>query len=117
MIEMARKQLLPAVLDYVQNLCNGIAVKTQIGMTAVTEEKMAHQLGDLADAFYESIQDLEQRVNHANEVKEILAQAQCFHDTVLPEMERMRTISDTMERIMPRDRYPIPTYSEMIYNV
>ena len=35
----------------------------------------------------------------------------------LPEMERMRTISDTIERIMPRDRYPMPTYSEMIYNV
>ncbi|MBR2085893.1 MAG: glutamine synthetase III [Oscillospiraceae bacterium] len=117
MIEMARKQLLPAVLDYVQNLCNGIALKTQIGMTAVTEEKMAHQLGDLADAFYESIQELEQRVNHAGEVKDILAQAQCYRDSVLPEMERMRTISDTMERIMPRDRYPIPTYSEMIYNV
>jgi glutamine synthetase len=117
MIEMARKLLLPAVLDYVQNLCNGIAVKTQIGMTAVTEEKMAHQLGDLADAFYESIQDLEQRVNRAGDVKDILEQAQYYHDNVLPEMERMRTISDTMERIMPRDRYPIPTYSEMIYNV
>jgi glutamine synthetase len=117
MIEMARKQLLPAVLDYVQTLCNGIALKTQIGMTAVTEEKMAHQLGDLADAFYDSIQDLEQRVNRAGDVKDILEQAQYYRNSVLPEMERMRNISDTMERIMPRDRYPIPTYSEMIYNV
>ena len=117
MIEMARKLLLPATLDYVQTLCSSIQIKKNIGMPAVTEEAMAHQLSDLADAFYDAIQSLEQRVNKACEVSGIQAQAEAFHDSVLPEMERMRTISDTIERIMPRDRYPMPTYSEMIYNV
>ena len=117
MIEMARKQLLPAALDYTHDLCSSIAVKKQLGYQAVAEEAMAQQLGDLADAFYDSIQTLEQRVNAACEVSGIQEQAQTFHDTVLPEMERMRTISDTIERIMPSNRYPIPNYSEMIYNV
>ena len=117
MIEMARKLLLPATLDYVQNLCNAILVRKQVGMTAPTEEAMAHQLGDLADAFYISIQELEQVVNRACEMTDIPAQAKFFHDAVLPEMERMRTISDTIERIMPSSRWPIPNYSAMIYNV
>ncbi len=117
MIEMARKQLLPATLDYVQILCSAIATKHQIGFTSETEEKLARQLSDLADALYVSIQVLEQIVNHACEVKEIYDQARTFHDEVLPEMERMRTICDTIERVMPSSRWPIPNYSAMIYNV
>ncbi|HAJ96333.1 MAG TPA: glutamine synthetase type III [Ruminococcus sp.] len=117
MIQMARKQLLPAVLEYTQNLCQGIVIKKQAGSTAITEEKMNERLTDLADAFYDSIQDLEQLVNEACECKDILEQAQYFRSKVLPEMERMRTLSDTIERIMPRSAWPIPDYSEMIYNV
>ena len=117
MIEMARKQLLPAALDYTHDLCSSIAVKKQLGYPAAAEESMAQQLGDLADAFYDAIQSLEQRVNDACEVRGIQAQAQAFHDSVLPEMERTRTISDTIERIMPSNRFPIPNYSAMIYNV
>ena len=117
MIEMARKQLLPAALDYTHELCSSIAVKKQLGYAAVAEEAMALQLGDLADAFYDAIQSLEQLVNDACEVHGIQEQAQCYHDSVLPEMERMRTISDTIERIMPSNRFPIPNYSAMIYNV
>ena len=117
MVEMARTQLIPATLRYVRELCDTLALKKQLGYSAFTEEELARKLSDLADAFYISAQELEQRVNRACEVKEILEQARFFHDHVLDEMERMRTISDTIERIMPRDLWPIPTYSEMIYNV
>ncbi len=117
MVEMARTQLIPATLRYVRELCDTLALKKQLGYSAFTEDELARKLSDLADAFYISAQELEQRVNRACEVKEILEQARFFHDHVLDEMERMRTISDTIERIMPRDLWPIPTYSEMIYNV
>ncbi len=117
MIEMARKQLLPATLDYVDTLANSIITKQKASLTTYTDEKMALKLNDLADAFYESIENLEQQVNRACEIKEILPQARFFHDVVLAEMERMRTTSDTIERIMPSSKWPIPDYSAIIYNV
>jgi len=117
MIEMARKQLLPATLDYVDTLANSIITKQKANLTTYTDEKMALKLNDLADAFYESIENLEQQVNRACEIKEILPQARFFHDVVLAEMERMRTTSDTIERIMPSSKWPIPDYSAIIYNV
>ncbi|MDE6665530.1 MAG: glutamine synthetase III [Ruminococcus sp.] len=117
MIQMARKQLLPATLEYIHKLCDSIAVKKQVGLSSDVEEKMAEKLNDLAEAFYDSIENLEIQVNHACEMKEILPQARFFHDIVVSEMERMRTTSDTIERIMPCSQWPIPDYSAMIYNV
>ncbi len=117
MIQMARKQLLPATLEYIHKLCDSIAVKKQVGLSSVVEEKMAAKLNDLSEAFYDSIENLEIQVNSACEIKEILPQARYFHDEVLLEMERMRTTSDTIERIMPCGQWPIPDYSAMIYNV
>ena len=117
MIQMARKQLLPATLDYIHKLCDAVAVKKQIGISAEVEQTTAGKLTDLTEAFYISIEKLESLVNQACEIKEILPQARFFHDEVLTEMERMRTISDTTERIMPSDKWPIPDYSAMIYNV
>ena len=117
MIQMARKQLLPATLEYIHKLCDSIAVKKQVGLSSAVEEKMAAKLNDLSEAFYDSIENLEIQVNSACEIKEILPQARYFHDEVLLEMERMRTTSDTIERIMPCGQWPIPDYSAMIYNV
>ncbi len=117
MIEMVRTQLLPATMDYVRTLCGGLATKKQIGITSLAEEELARKLSDLADAFYIAANELEGQVNKACEIEGIYDQAKFFHDHVLDGMERMRTISDTIERIMPRSLWPIPTYSEMIYNV
>lgn len=117
MIEMARKQLLPAAMEHVQSLCEAIATKKQIGFTSKTDEMIASKLNDLCDRFYESIERLEQRVSEANNVDGIQAQAVFFHDVVLAEMNIMRNIVDEIELNMPAAKWPIPAYSEIIYNV
>jgi len=117
MIEMARKQLLPATMEHVQTLCEAIATKKQIGFTCYTDEKIAKKLNELADKFYDSIERLEQRVTEANAVVGIQKQAEFFHDVVLAEMDIMRSIADEIELNMPSAKWPIPAYSEIIYNV
>ena len=117
MVEMARKQLLPATMEHVKSLCDAIATKKQIGFTCNTDEKIAKKLNDLADRFYDSIERLDQRVNEANAVEGIQKQAEFFHDVVLAEMDIMRSISDEIESEMPCEMWPIPNYTAMIYNV
>ena len=117
MIEMARKQLLPATMEYVQTLCESIATKNKIGFTCKTDEKIAKKLNELSDSFYESIERLEKCVADANAVSGIQKQAEFFHDVVLSEMNNMRSIADEIELNMPAAKWPIPAYSEIIYNV
>lgn len=117
MIEMARRQLLPAALEYLDTLCESIATKKSIGMTSKAEEKIAANLNSLADGFYDSIERLEKIVADACAIENVQKQAEFFHDYVLAEMNIMRGIADEIEIIMPSRFYPIPTYSEIIYNV
>ncbi len=117
MVEMARKQLLPAALDYVSTLCSSILCKKQIGLTSRTEDDIAAKLSELCNKFHDSIEKLHYCVSKANNVSGILEQAQFFHDEVLAEMNNMREIADEIELNMPSSKWPVPCYSEIIYNV
>ncbi len=117
MIEMARKKLLPATFDYIQHVCSSISLKKQIGMSCISEEKIANKLNTLADSFYDSIERLEKQHASAGKIKDIQQQAEYFHDYVLAEMTIMRNIADEIEMNMPCDKWPIPTYTAMIYNI
>ena len=92
-------------------------VKLQEAYVTNVDEKIAKKLNELADRFYDSIERLEARITEANAVKEIQAQAEFFHDKVLAEMDIMRSIADEIELNMPASKWPIPAYSEIIYNV
>jgi len=117
MVEMARRKLLPATLDYISSVCCSVSVKKQIGMTSISEEKIASKLNGLADRFYDSIERLEAQLESACKINDIRKQAECFHDYVLAEMDIMRSIADEIEMNMPCDKWPIPTYTAMIYNI
>lgn len=117
MIEMARKKLLPATFDYIQHVCSSISLKKQIGMSCISEEKIANKLNTLADSFYDSIERLEKQHASAGKIRDIQQQAEYFHDYVLAEMTIMRNIADEIEMNMPCDKWPIPTYTAMIYNI
>lgn len=117
MVEMARRKLLPATLDYISSVCRSVSVKKQIGMTSISEEKIASKLNDLADRFYDSIERLEAQHESACKIQGIKNQAEYFHDYVLAEMDIMRSIADEIEMNMPCDKWPIPTYTAMIYNI
>lgn len=117
MVEMARKQLLPAGLDYLDKLCFSIKTKNEIGITSNTEKKIAEKLSQLTDGLYDSINRLEKLIAEACAIKEVQKQAEFYHDYVFAEMNIMREIADEMEVNMPLTCWPIPTYSEIIYNV
>ncbi len=117
MVEMARRKLLPAALDYISCVCRSISVKKQIGMTCNSEEKIAAKLNALADSFYDSIERLESQLESACKINDIRKQAEYFHDYVLAEMDIMRSVADEIEMNMPCDKWPIPTYTAMIYNI
>ncbi len=117
MVEMARKQLLPAALNYLDKLCRSISTKKEICITSNAEIKIANKLNELCDKLYDSINRLEKVEAEASAIKEVQKQAEFYHDYVFAEMNIMREIADEMEVNMPLDCWPIPTYSEIIYNV
>ena len=119
MLEMIRRDILPAVTDYIKTLSDTVVAKKQACPYAYCkmEEELIEKLSKLTSSMYEEAEILEQNVVYAKSVSDKLAQAECYRDTVLSKMEEIRTLSDTMETYTPKDVWPFPTYGDLLFSI
>ena len=119
MLEMARKQLLPAVNSYMSELANTAATKLAVSesISVRSETKTLTKLSADADAMSDAIDVLQDAVNAAQALDNESAKAVAFHDNVLPAMDALRAAADDAETICGEDYWPLPSYSKMLFYV
>ena len=116
LVDILLRQILPAVMDYQAALCRDALDLAGAGLPNDLPLKMAERIAPLASALYQGINDLESATCglSANACQE---DAKAWHDTVLPLMDAARNACDALETLMPQDRWPVPTYGEMLFYV
>ena len=119
MLEMARKQLLPAVNAYMSEVANTAASKLAVSesLSVRSETKALSHLSADADAMSDAIDELQAAVDAAKALSDESAKAVAFHDDVLPKMDALRAAADDAETICGEDYWPLPSYSKMLYYV
>ncbi|WP_423404683.1 glutamine synthetase III [Faecalibacterium prausnitzii] len=119
MLEMARKQLLPAVNSYMSELANTAASKLAVSenISVRSETKTLTKLSADADAMSDAIDVLQDVVDAAEALTSESEKAVAFHDNVLPAMDALRAAADDAETICGEDYWPLPSYSKMLYYV
>ncbi len=119
MLEIARKQLLPAVNSYMSEVANTAAAKLAVSqcLSVRSETKTLTQLSADADAMSDAIDALQSAVDAAKKIPTEAEKAAAFHDTVVPAMEALRAAADDAETICGEDHWPLPSYSKMLYYV
>ena len=119
MLEMARKQLLPAVNSYMSEVANTAASKLAVSekLSVRSETKTLEQLSADADAMSDAIDTLQDTVNAAKALPTEAAKATAFHDNVIPVMNALRAAADDAETLCGEDYWPLPSYSKMLYYV
>ena len=119
MLEMARKQLLPAVNAYMSEVANTAASKLAVSenLSVRSETKSLARLSADADAMSDAVDELQAAVNAAKALSDESAKAVAFHDDVLPKMDALRAAADDAETICGEDYWPLPSYSKMLYYV
>ena len=119
MLEMARKQLLPAINAYMSEVANTAASKLAVseGISVRSETKTLTKLSADADAMSDAIDVLQDAVNAAQALGDESAKAVAFHDNVLPAMDALRAAADDAETICGEDYWPLPSYSKMLFYV
>ena len=119
MLEMARKQLLPAVNSYMSELANTAASKLAVSenISVRSETKTLTKLSADADAMSDAIDTLQDAVDAAKALPSESEKAVAFHDNVLPAMDTLRAAADDAETICGEDYWPLPSYSKMLYYV
>ena len=119
MLEMARKQLLPAVNAYMSEVANAAASKLAVSesISVRSETKTLGRLSADADAMSDAIDTLQDAVDAAKALPSESEKAVAFHDNVLPAMDALRAAADDAETLCGEDYWPLPSYSKMLYYV
>ena len=119
MLEMVRRDILPAITGYVKTLSEMLVSKKQVCPTADSsmEETLIVKLSEGSAKLFADSEKLEAAVHTAKAIEEKQAQAEAYRDMVLPLMDAVREVADTMEVYMPKDVWPMPTYGDLLFSI
>jgi glutamine synthetase len=118
MLEMVKQDIIPAVSDYVAELCTNVAAKQAVckDLPCTTEKNIIKQLSSGNDKVTALVEKLEGELA-AIDMSDVRASSQAMAHKVIPVMEEMRAVVDGMEKITSSDYWPYPTYFDLLYSV
>lgn len=119
MVDMARKDILPAVSEYAQTLANTVLSKQAVSKKIACnyETQLLSQISLLQDQAYESVAALESALNKAEEMHGATEVANYFKNEVLEKMQVLRAAADELETLVSADYWPFPTYGELLFGL
>ncbi len=119
MLDMAKREILPAVESYGASLARAMADKTGIdpALVSVYEKKASADLSHLLDAIDGAADGLAQAVEKLEGAGDITAQAFLIKDEIIPAMEALRKPCDEAETVVAQKYWPFPTYGELLFGV
>ena len=118
MLEMAKRDIIPAVSDYVANLCANVAAKKAVNeeLPCRGEQDVITQLATLNDEVSLLVTKLEDELKEIN-LNDVRAASQAMAHKVIPVMEEMRKRVDKMETLTSAEYWPYPSYFDLLYSV
>ncbi len=118
MIDMARKDILPAVTSYIKELADtAIAVQQASDADTAFEKDLITQLSKLQSDIAARTKVLEDAVIEVHEIEDILAQSYAYRDKVFVAMQDLRAAADQAEALCSAKVWPFPTYGELLFGV
>ena len=118
MIDMAGKQIIPAVIKYTTALATSInTVKAACDADVSTQTELLMETSDLLTETKLALAKLEDITDHAAAMAEGREQAVCYHDDVRAAMDALRAPVDKLEMIVDKDIWPMPSYGDLIFEV
>ena len=117
MIDMIKKDVIPAAVGYQSELVSLVAGKKAIGVSDEMESKILDKLVKLSNGMYKKLGDLEDAVVETSAETDDLKLAQANRDKVFAAMQELRAIVDELETVVSAEYWTLPTYGEMLYSI
>ena len=117
MVDMVKKYVIPAALDYQNELLTLKLSKDKLGIKATAEDTLLNKLSELTNTALERLNELEDALVNANMYSDTLELARYYRDTVFKDMSNLRVTVDEMEATVAKKYWTLPTYAELLYSV
>ena len=119
MVEMSKKDIMPAVSGFIGKISNNLIAKTTalVNVSSAYEEKIVEEASVLLDTMLEKTVELENALKEADAISDAQVEADYYRDTVIGIMDELRSAADSLEVICERKDWPYPDYSELLFGV
>ncbi|MFW5997112.1 MAG: glutamine synthetase III, partial [Lentisphaeria bacterium] len=114
-IEMTNKEYLPAVIDYATKLADAVKTAEAAGVKGVAQKERLKEVAHFLESAHKKLKILEQAVDKANRNDDVAASTEIYRDEVLPAIHALRENLDELEILLPKDKWPVPSYADMLY--
>ena len=119
MVDMARKEILPAVEGYTKSLAETLAAKKAAvaGLPCKYETAAIAKLSELSDEIADATADLDGEIAKFQAIEDVTEAANDIRDVILGKMDALRAVCDEAETITAKEFWPFPTYSDLLFSV
>ena len=118
MLDMAKKQIIPAVMKYAGDTAKGVNELKAVGVDTSVQEAILKDISVELKAMTEAVANLEKLDAKALEMEENMEQAaRCFHDEVFSAMSEVRKPADKLEELVDKTYWPFPQYEDILFYV
>ena len=117
MIDMASKQIIPAIMNYTKTLADTILAVKAAGADTSVQSELLNEVSALLVETKTNLKTLIKVTEEAAEKEEGAVQANFYHSDVFPAMEDLRKPVDALEMIVDKDVWPMPSYGDLIFEV
>ena len=119
MIDLVRKEILPAVLAYEKDLAELANSKRLLSeeLTRTTEVRLLQTISNLSGCLYEKLELLEDLLLNVKHYEDNLLRAKYYREAIFLEMQSLRGIVDELETLVAKKRWKTPTYAELLYSI
>jgi glutamine synthetase type III len=119
MLEMVKRDILPAVINFKGKVSSEILALSAIGpeMDCSVEKSLLAKVSKLSMKLGRALKTLEQLTEKSDDFATNQAEADYYNDKMLPAMNTLREIVDELETMVAREDWPYPSYTEMLYSV
>ena len=119
MLEMAKRDILPAVSAYSEELARTAKTKKSVlpGADCTYEEKSLEKLSALSGAMFVKTDALEEALAKAGGLEDVTEEAMYYKDSVIPAMAALRADADALETITAKKYWPYPSYGDLLFSV
>ena len=117
MIDVASKQIVPAVIGYTKSLADTINAVTAAGAKATVQVGLLNETSDLLEETKAALGKLTELTAEAATIEDVEKQARFFHDSIVPAMAALRAPVDKLEMIVDKEAWPMPSYGDLLFEV
>ena len=117
MVDMSRKQIIPAGVRFSAELARAVNEKKSAGIDSELEFELAGKVSDLTKNISRATDEIENKLVEAGEITDVESAAKYYRNDVFIAMQTLRTYADELETLCPKDEWPMPTYSDLLFRI